>query len=191
MISEIIFSSIKLLHSLQRYSIVFSFGDKMGVKCVQRTKKLATNEEGGNPFQDGLQYAIQKTIKIMPYGAHYEEDMSKLYIHVPASATQEATEEATGSEILNDNFEGIVPAPENCLANAQQLWICVFVILFIVYCVDLVVVWMLISIIVLVLGILVKFGLHWELMSSPEAISSLSRIESRIINSNSNTYAEN
>jgi hypothetical protein len=163
----------------------------MGVKCVQRTKKLATNEEGGNPFEDGLQHAIQKTIKIMPYGAHYDEDMSKLYIHASAPATQEATEEATGSEILNDNFEGIVPAPENCLANAQQLWICIFVILFLVYCVDLVIVWMLISIIALVLGILAKFGLYWELMSSLEAISPLSRIEFRSINSNFNTYAEN
>jgi hypothetical protein len=163
----------------------------MGVKCSQRTKKSATNEEGGNPFQDGLrQHAIQTTITIMPYGAHYEEDMSRLYIHASAPATEESFEEATDSEILNDNFQGQVPAPENHLASARQLWICVFIIFFIVYCVDLLVISMLISITVIIFGILAKFGVHWDLMSSPEAISPLPRIESRNINSNSLAYSE-
>jgi hypothetical protein len=178
MISDLRFSSIKLLHSVQSYSIIFSFADKMGVKRVQQTKKSATNDKGGNPFQDGQQHAIQATTKIMPYGAHYEEDMSRLYIHASAPATDESIEDTTGSEILNDKFEGQVPVPEDHLTSARQLWICVFIICFIVYCVDLLAVFILISITVLVFGILAKFGLHWDLMSSPEATSFLSRIES-------------
>lgn len=64
----------------------------------------------------------------MPYGAHYEEDMSRLHIHVTAPATDDIVE-ATGSEIPHDSIEEQVPAPENYdhSKGSRPFWIGAFI----------------------------------------------------------------
>jgi hypothetical protein len=145
----------------------------MGLKCL-RTKSSAAprSDVTTNPFQDGRQQdAIRTILNIMPYGAHYEEDMSRLYIHSPTALDDDTAEETGDPEGLDEVTDEQIHPPivaASLFPTTQSLWICAFVILFVVYCVDFVAFLMVVSVMVLVLGILAKFGVlvHGGVVSS-------------------------
>jgi hypothetical protein len=147
----------------------------MGLKCL-RTKSSAVPsiDVATNPFQDGRQQdAIRTIMTVMPYGAHYEEDMSRLYIHPPTVLDEGTAGETGDQEALDEVIDEQPPTAATLLATTQRVWIFAFVILFVVYCVDLLAFLMVTSAMVLVFGILAKFGLHGGVISSSEGVQTV------------------
>jgi hypothetical protein len=150
----------------------------MRLKCLRMKSSAAPRSDvATNPFQDGRQQdAIRTIMTAMPYGAHYDEDMRRLYIHPPTALDEDTSAGETGDpEALDEDIDEPIhpPTAASLLPTTQRVWICAFVILFVVYCVDLLAFFMVTSAMVLAFGILSKFGLHRGVISSSEVVQSV------------------